>query len=249
MRRKYSKFLTITLIVIIVAVVGLLGYLGYDYYQKTRTDNNAADAVKTFTEDTTIEPGDQGVYTTSSETDPSYNGNNGQTTTTENGTGNSSATTTTDPTSNNGSTTSKKRVKPTYKGYNMIGTIEIPSINLSYPVLEKVTDKTLKLAVAAEWPQPESVLNEIGNVVIAGHNYRNGSFFSNIKKLKTGDKIYITDLDKKRVIYVIYNMVNKSDTDTTFYNKETNGKREITLKTCTDDGAQRLFIQAREQNT
>ena len=37
--------------------------------------------------------------------------------------------------------------------------------------------------------------NEIGNFCIVGHNYRNGLFFSNNKKLEKGDKIYITDLD------------------------------------------------------
>ena len=61
-----------------------------------------------------------------------------------------------------------------------------------------------------------------------------------------GDVIYITDLDKNRVAYTIYNIFETSDTDTKFYNRDTDGKREITLSTCTDDSSARLIIEARE---
>ena len=41
-------------------------------------------------------------------------------------------------TSTNGST------KKTYKGFGMLGTMEIPATNFKYPVLEKVTKNLLK---------------------------------------------------------------------------------------------------------
>lgn len=112
--------------------------------------------------------------------------------------------------------------------------------------MKKLQKESLEKAVAVEWPQPDPVLNEVGNVVIAGHNYRNGVFFSNNKKLSKGDKIYITDLNKNRVAYTIYNIFETTDSDASFYNRDTNGKREITLKTCTDDSQRRLIIEARE---
>ena len=148
-------------------------------------------------------------------------------------------------TSGDGST-SQAGKKGTYQGFYTVGSIEIPKTNVKYPIIEKVTKRSLEKAVAVEWPQPDPVLNEVGNVVIAGHNYRNGVFFSNNKKLSKGDKIYITDLNKNRVAYTIYNIFETTDSDASFYNRDTNGKREITLKTCTDDSLRRLIIEARE---
>ena len=49
-------------------------------------------------------------------------------------------------------------VKKQYKGFNMLGTIQIPKTGLKSPILEKVTDKSLKVAVAVVWPQ-NAVLN------------------------------------------------------------------------------------------
>ena len=43
-----------------------------------------------------------------------------------------------------------------------------------------------------------------GNIVIAGHNYRNGKFFSSLKRVSTGDKIKITDLSGRTLIYTVY---------------------------------------------
>lgn len=87
-------------------------------------------------------------------------------------------------------------------------------------------------------------LNEPGNTVIIGHNYRNGIFFSNNKKLSEGDKIYITDEDGERVEYKIYYMTTTTPEDASYINKDTGGKREVTLVTCTDDVKARLVIYA-----
>ena len=165
MNRKYNKFLTITLIVIIAAVIGLLAYLGFNFYSNTRTQKDGEDAVKTFTDVSIATPdGNEGDWKVNDGTTQTQ----GEVTTGD---------VQTESINGNGTSSNSRSVtKPKYKGYYMAGTIEIPKINLSYPILEKVTDKTLKLAVAIEWPQPDPVLNEIGNVVIAGHNYRNGLF-------------------------------------------------------------------------
>ena len=42
-------------------------------------------------------------------------------------------------------------------------------------------------------------LNKVGNTVIIGHNYRNGTFFGSNKKMNEGDKVYITDLSGNTV--------------------------------------------------
>ena len=223
MRSGYSKVLTVILIIIIVAVIALLAYLGYDYYSKYRTNKDGEAYVDALTDGITVDAPTSDVPSdgASSNTD---SGN----ITTEIQTGETQTSET--------SSSTKKR--PTYKGFYTLGSIEIPKTNVKYPILEKVTKKSLETSVAVVWPE-NAELNKKGNVVIVGHNYRNGVFFSNNKKLSKGDKIYITDLNKNRVAYTIYNIFEASDTDTKFYNRDTKGKREITLSTCTDNSAAR----------
>ena len=221
---------------IIVAVIGLLAYLGYDYYSRYRTNKDGEAYVDTLTDGIIVDAPTVEVPT--EETSQT----NKNTTTSEN-TSTETTQTETDGTSTTSVSSTKKR--PMYKGFYTVGSIEIPKTNVKYPILEKVTKKSLETSVAVVWPE-NAELNKPGNVVIVGHNYRNGLFFSNNKKLSKGDKIYITDLEKKRIAYTIYNIFEASDTDTKFYNRDTKGKREITLSTCTDDSSARLIIEARE---
>ena len=223
MESKYSKFLTIFLIVIIVGIIGLLGYVGYDYLKGNKNDKEAEEYVETFSN--TIE---------NTSTD-----NNGQS---DNSVDSNEIKV--DDTGSGGTSTKKKKM---YKGFPVSGTIEIPKTGLSCPVLEKPTRKALETSVATLYPK-DAVLNSKGNVVIVGHNYRNGRFFSNNKKLTNGDKIYITDLDGKKMTYVVYKIFEASEDDTSFYNRDTNGAREITLSTCTDDSKARTIVLAKEAN-
>jgi LPXTG-site transpeptidase (sortase) family protein len=122
-----------------------------------------------------------------------------------------------------------------------MGRIEIPKTSVDYPVLGKLTKKSLEIAVAIAYGPG---LNEVGNTVIYGHNYRNGLFFSNNKKLSNGDKIYITDQAGNRVEYKIYNIYQTSANDATYMTRDTEGRREISLQTCTDDSSARIIIWA-----
>lgn len=127
-------------------------------------------------------------------------------------------------------------------GYNIVGTIEIPATNVKYPILEKVTKSSIEAAVAVLYgPGP----NKEGNTVIIGHNYRNGQFFSDNKKLNDGDKIYITDTDGNKLSYTIYKKFETTPEDTSFYTRNTNGAREVTLSTCTDNAKMRIIIFAK----
>lgn len=221
---KYSKILTVILVIVIIAIVGLLGFLGYDYYQNFIVTKDTSDFVDNFQGDVTDEE------TTDNGDDVQDNGEN-----------------TTNPfeqikdanTVGNGST-----VKQTYKGFGVLGTMEIPATNFKYPVLEKVTKSSIETAVAFLYG---TGLNQPGNSVIIGHNYRNGLFFSNNKKLNIGDKIYITDVQGTKLTYTIYNKFETTPEDTSFYQRDTGGKPEVTLSTCTDDSKARLIICAKTE--
>ena len=126
--------------------------------------------------------------------------------------------------------------------YYTIGVINIPSINVNYPILSTYTDELLKIAPCRfHGPNP----NEVGNLCIAGHNYKNSKFFSKVPNLQLGDKIEITDLSGRMLTYTVYDkfIVNPDELECT--SQLTNGNKEITLITCTNDNKQRHIIKER----
>ena len=130
-----------------------------------------------------------------------------------------------------------------YKGYNVIGTIQIPKTNVKYPIVDSTSPNAMSVAIVMLYGPG---LNQIGNTVIVGHNYKNGGFFGNNNKLSIGDKIYITDISGNKIEYTIYNKYITSDSDFSYATRNTNGKREISLSTCTSDSSKRLVIWAKE---
>lgn len=224
---KYSNVLTIILIIVIIAIIALIGFLGFDYFRKYSIDKDAQDFISEYEnqmQNIIAQNPDNTVDGNSVPTviEPIENNNNS---------GNSG----------NGNSTTKKF--PTYKGFDVLGYIEIPKTGIGYPVLSKVTPKSLETSVAYYYGPG---LNEIGNTTIVGHNYRNGAFFGKNKQLKEGDAIYIKDNSGKRIKYTIYKIYTTSDTDSEYVTRDTNGAREISLSTCTDDSKGRLIILARE---
>ena len=129
------------------------------------------------------------------------------------------------------------------ENYFVIGAIEIPAIVINYPILSDVNDDLLKIAPCRFYgPYP----NEIGNLCIAGHNYDDNRFFSNLYKLNIGDEIKIYDSSNSLSKYYIYDKyeTDKNDTSCTF--QDTNRNKEITLVTCNNFNGNRLIVKARE---
>lgn len=218
---KYSKVLTVILVIVIIAIIGLLGFLAYDYYQNYMITNDTSDFVDNFqgevTDGEASEDNQVAEENTANPFDQIKDSNTG----------------------------SGSQTKRTYKGFEVLGTMEIPATNFKYPVLApNVTTKKLETSVVFLYGNG---LNQAGNSVIIGHNYRNGLFFSNNKKLNIGDKIFVTDNEGNKVSYTIYNKFETTPEDTSFYQRDTAGKPELTLSTCTDDSKARLIIFARPE--
>lgn len=134
-------------------------------------------------------------------------------------------------------------------GYVAIATVNIPKIGVSYPVLDGETDSTeeteelLKISPTKFWgPEP----NEVGNFCIVGHNYRNTKFFSKVPTLVNGDIIEITDLTGQTLRYRVYNKYEVDPTDVSCTTQLTNGQKEVTLITCTNDSKKRVIVKSRE---
>ena len=142
----------------------------------------------------------------------------------------------------------------TQKGYtySTIATISIPKIDIKYPIIDGPTDtaeeteELLKISLTKFWgPEP----NQVGNFCIVGHNYRNSKFFSKISTLQIGDIIELTDLTGKTIKYLVYDQDTVDPTDVSCTSQLTNGKKEITLITCTTDSKHRTIIKAIETNS
>lgn len=127
---------------------------------------------------------------------------------------------------------------------HIIGKITIDKINLNYSILSTCSEELLKIAPCRLCgPEP----NQIGNLCIAGHNYDNGKFFSNISKLSIGDSIRIYDLNNEYVEYSIYDKFEVEINDTSVLNQDTNNK-ELTLITCNNKKKNRFILKAKEMD-
>ena len=132
--------------------------------------------------------------------------------------------------------------------YTTIASINIPKINVNYPILEgetgslEETESIIKIAPAKFWG---SNPNKVGNFCIVGHNYLNSKFFSKVPTLENGDIIEITDENKQTMSYSVYTKYEVVPEDVSCLDQKTNGRKEITLITCTDDSQKRVIVKAR----
>ncbi len=124
-----------------------------------------------------------------------------------------------------------------------VGKIEIPQTGVNIPILNQVTVEGMKNAPCLLYATGK--LNENGNNLIVGHNFRNGTIFSDNKNLQLGDKIFVTTLDGNRVEYTIYNKFVTTAEDVSYIKRDTQNKPEITLSCCTDDDEYRIIILAK----
>lgn len=137
----------------------------------------------------------------------------------------------------------KKKVELTYKGYNVIGLIQIPAIDLEYPILDRTTKITMATSISRF---SGGEVNEYGNISLAGHNNYSGTMFGKNKRLKLKDKVLLTDLAGNTIEYEIYNIFVTNPDDTSILESKDKAIREVTLITCKNGRSERLIIKARE---
>ena len=128
--------------------------------------------------------------------------------------------------------------------YETEAILEYSKLGINYPVLSEESDELLKISLNKYWgPNP----NKVGNYCIVGHNYSSGKMFGKLSMAEIGDEVKLTDLNGHTVIYSVYNKYTVTPTDVSCTSQLTNGKREITLITCTNYGKDRLVVKAREK--
>ena len=217
---KYSHVLTVILIILIIGIFGTVGYFAYDALVIKQKNNNAKDIADEFSRQVKRESEDDEDVELDKSLLDSVN-------------------------SIEKEESSETQGEKVYmEGHEVIGTIKIPKTGIEYPILEDMSTRTLEIAVVKLYGVG---LNQPGNTTIVGHNYRNGLFFSDNKKLTNGDSIKITDQTGTTITYEIYDIFITSPSDAGYMQRDTEGAKEISLSTCTDDSSQRLIILAKEK--
>lgn len=137
-----------------------------------------------------------------------------------------------------------QRVLPTdIGGFEIIGKLEIPKINLSTYILGETNNESLDKSVT-KLCGPN--INEAGNFCILGHNYNKSNMFGNLKKLEINDIIILTNIYGQEVQYIVYDIYKVYPDEIACLNQETYGNRDVTLITCTMGAIKRLVIKTTE---
>lgn len=127
--------------------------------------------------------------------------------------------------------------------YRVDSIINIPSLEINYPVLSHSSDELLKISLNKFWGGEP---NSVGNYCIVGHNYDGKDiFFGKLHKIQNGDIVELEDKTGQILQYKVYNKFIVQPTDVACTSQLTNGKKEMTLITCSDGGKTRLIVKCR----
>ena len=137
----------------------------------------------------------------------------------------------------------KEEIPKQYKGYAVAAKLEIPEIKLQTYILKQYSKNALNVSVTKFWGADP---NQIGNFCVAGHNFQNKNMFHNLRNLEIGNRLSISDESIGKVEYEIYDIYRVQPEDVSCLSQETNGKREVTLITCTTDSEKRIIVKAKE---
>ena len=122
----------------------------------------------------------------------------------------------------------------------VIGIIEIPGLDIRYPVMEGTTSKVLNAGIGHI--EETAGIGESGNCVLCGHNgSRYGEFFTNLNKVSIGD--IVTLLDTEGVLHS-YEVTETFVVGPFNHSIRTQGEREeLTLFTCAEKGTKRFVVK------
>ena len=119
------------------------------------------------------------------------------------------------------------------QGNDYIGTLDIPALGLSLPVMGEWSYPKLKVA-----PCRYSGSAYTGNFTIAGHNY--STHFGPVRNLEAGDQVIFTDVKGRSFAYAVQTIETLEPTD---IEDMLSDEWNLTLFTCTSSGQTRIAIR------
>ena len=115
----------------------------------------------------------------------------------------------------------------------LIGTISIPAIDITLPVIKDCTSSGLKKAPCRYKGNAEE-----SSMIIAAHNY--GRHFGKISLLRAGDEVTFTDVDGVEYCYEVQGTETLGAYDV---EQMLSGDWDLTLFTCTYGGQNRITVR------
>lgn len=126
----------------------------------------------------------------------------------------------------------------------IFGIIEIPKIGIRYPVFSYLNEDLLKISPCKFYGDSPRTN---GNICIAGHNYNNSMFFSNLSLLNVNDKIYLYDNLNNEYTYTVFSLYEVNEFDLSPIYNYNEFSKELTLVTCNNINLNRLIIKAKQE--
>lgn len=244
--RRKQKFYKITFTLSVITLIILLTY--YVFAEKRRDDQEAISREilreLSQTQDSTIIPDATLMINLSNGESQEVNVEELEYEVEDDGSSSSNPTGNSGSSSGSSSSSGSKKTKSGNVHYTSEAIFSYPRLNINYPVLNQTSTYLLSVSLNKYWgPAP----NEVGNYCIVGHNYTSGKMFGKLKNAQKGDEVKLTDaVNYQTVTYKIYDIYVIEPTDVSCTTQLTNGKRELTLLTCTNHGKQRLCVKCRE---
>ena len=120
----------------------------------------------------------------------------------------------------------------TLDGYEYVGYVEIPALELKLPVMSDWDYNRLTLAPCRQFGSSRT-----DDLVIAAHNYE--SHFGHLKDLSAGDTVTFTDMEGIVNTYCVKKIetLNPNEVDAV-----QNSGYDLVLYTCTKDGQTRVTV-------
>ena len=119
------------------------------------------------------------------------------------------------------------------KGYDYIGTIIIPKLDLKLPIMSEYDYNRLKKTPCRYYGSIHT-----NDLIICGHSYK--THFKYLNKLKQKDLIIFTDVNNVNYVYEVLEIEVLKKTDV---EKMIDNDYDLTLYTCTNGGIDRLTIR------
>lgn len=127
-------------------------------------------------------------------------------------------------------------------GSYVMGIIEIPKINVYYPIFSNYNEELLKVSPCKFYGPNQP--GKLGNLCIAGHNYDTDKFFSRVSNLDINDEIIIYNNSNKKFSYFVFDIYEvKADDLSPVYSFDKNS-RQLTLITCNNLNHNRIIVKA-----
>ncbi len=129
-------------------------------------------------------------------------------------------------------------------GQELLGLIEIDSMNLFYAVIEGTEKDNLSAGIGHM--TGTAAIGEVGNCALAGHRGGTyGKYFRHIDELSLGDEILLTDIAGNEYSYTVYDMFIVEPEEMWVIDPVDDVSRTLTLITCENSGTQRLIVRAK----